>query len=427
MDILIKDTPALLYDDNGGMRITETNICIRGRTIISVGDIPEGFAPKKTIGGSGFLAIPGLINCHTHSYMSVFRNLADDLTFNEWLFERIMPREDMLTNEDGYHGAMLSCAEMIKTGTTCFMDMHMFKNMTAAAADQTGMRVVLSRGLVGSDRSDEGGLRRLDDTLSEMKQWSINPRFGFMIAPHAIYTCGEDYLRYCTEKAKETGLGMHIHLSESPKEIKDCKKAHDGMTPVEYLESIGFFDVKTCAAHCVQCRESDIEILRKHDVNVIHNPKSNLKLANGIAPIPDMQKAGINICMGTDSQASNNSLNMFSEMNFAALIHKGANKDAQAVSARDVLRFATVNGAKALGLNAGEIAAGKLADIVLIDTERPEFYPRNDLISALVYSANGTEVDTVVIDGEIVLENGRLTLADEEEICANAQKITEKF
>ncbi len=422
MNILVKNVRMLVKGE-----IVRGDLCVSGDRIISCGVCPDDFSADKIIDGTDRLAIPGLINCHTHSYMSLFRNLADDLTFEDWLFGSIMPREDSLSAEDGYWGAMLSCAEMIKSGTTCFMDMHMFPKMTASAADKLGMRAVMTRGLTGSDRNDEGGIRRVREHFEEMEAFKSNPRISFKMGPHAIYTCGEDYLRWLIEKAHETGQEFHIHLSETVNEVQSCYKER-GKSPVEYLNDMGFFDVKTCAAHCVHLSENDMDILAEKKVSVIHNPMSNLKLANGTAPVARMLEKGINVCMGTDSQASNNTLNMFSDMNYAALLHKGATGDPTVCSARQVMRFATANGAAALGMpDTGEIAEGKKADIVLLDLNRPQFFPRNDLAAAVVYSANGSEVDTVMIGGEIVLENGRLTKFDEEEIYAHAREIAEKF
>lgn len=422
MNILIKNIKMLISGE-----AVSGDICIENGKIASCGTVPEGFTAEKIIDGTDKLAIPGLINCHTHTYMSLFRNLADDLSFEDWLFGSIMPKEDNLSNDDAYWGAMLSCAEMIKSGTTCFMDMHMFPNMTASAADKLGMRAVMTRGLVGSDRNDEGGIRRLNEHISEMENYKNNSRITFRMGPHAIYTCGEDYLRWLTEKAQELGQQFHIHLSETINEVQNCYKEH-GKSPVEYLDDMGFFDVKTAAAHCVHLSDHDIEILAGKKVSVIHNPMSNLKLANGTAPIPKLLEKGVNVCMGTDSQASNNTLNMFSDMNYAALLHKGSTGEPTICSARQVLDFATINGAKALGFDdVGAIKAGYKADIAILDLNRPQFFPRNDLTAALVYSANGSEVDTVIIDGEIVLENGRLTKFDEEKIYAEAQKIADKF
>lgn len=263
--------------------------------------------------------------------------------------------------------------------------------------------------------------------MQERENFKDDPLISFKLGPHAIYTCGRDYLEFLIEKAHETKQEFHIHLSETVNEVNNCYKEH-GKSPVEYLDELGFFDIKTCAAHCVHLSEHDMEILAQKNVSVIHNPKSNLKLANGIAPIPALLEKGVNVCLGTDSQASNNTLNMFDEMNYAALLHKGTTGIPTVCSARDVLGFATVNGVKALGLgNSGVVAAGSKADVVILDLDRPQFSPVNDLAAALVYSANGSEVDTVIINGEIVLEKGRLTKFDEEEIYARARKIAEKF
>lgn len=422
MNILIKNIKMLVCGD-----IAEGDICISGDTITAAGTQPEGFTADKIIDGSGKLAIPGLMNCHAHSYMSLFRNLADDLTFEDWLFGSIMPREDMLTPDDAYWGAMLSCVEMIKSGTVCFMDMHMFPIKCAEAAKTLGMKAVMTRGLTGPDRTEKDAIRRYNEHMQEREQFKDDPLISFKLGPHAIYTCGRDYLEFLIEKAKETKQEFHIHLSETLNEVKNCYKEH-GKSPVEYLDELGFFDVKTAAAHCVHLSDHDMDILAEKNVSVIHNPKSNLKLANGIAPIPHLMEKNINICIGTDSQASNNTLNMFTEMNYAALLHKGTTGIPTVCTAREVLDFATVNAAKALGLErSGAIASGNKADIAILDLDRPEFYPRNDLTAALVYSANGNEVDTVIINGDIVLEKGRLTKFDEEEIYAKAREAAEKF
>ena len=399
MDIRIKNTR--IYTDK---EIVKGDLCISGNRILAVGSTPAGFSPAREIDGKDLFAVPGLINCHTHSYMSVFRNIADDLSFDEWLFGAIMPREDKMTPEDGYEGALISCREMIESGTTCFMDMHMFPGMTAKAAKETGMRAVMTRGLTGPDREDAGAKRRLIEHLEETIQFADTETISFRLGPHAIYTCGEDYLRFLIEKAKEVGQGFHIHLSESLKEVEDCQRER-GMSPVEYLDSIGFFEIPTCAAHCVHLSENDMDILAKKNVSVIHNPKSNLKLANGIAPIAGLLERGVNVCLGTDSQASNNVLNMYSEMNFAALLQKGVTGDPTVLPAKEVIRMATVNGAKALGIDKlGEIKEGYLADIALLDMGRTNYLPANDLEAALVYSSNGTESKYVIINGEVVYE-----------------------
>lgn len=328
-----------------------------------------------------------------------------------------------MSPEDAYWGTLLSCIEMVKSGTTTFCDMHLFAGIPAKAARKAGMRAVITRGLTGS----EGGERRIAEALSEWNEWKHDPFITGMLAPHAIYTCDQAFLERVIEVSKETGLPINIHLSESEKEIKDCCEAR-GCSPVEYLAKLGMFDCKTLAAHCVHLSEVDILLLADHGVSVAHNPKSNLKLANGIAPVKQMLDAGVNVCLGTDGAGSNNSLNLFSEMNFACLLPKGVNKDGAAVSAKEVLNMATVNGAKALSLDKlGDLREGWKADIAILDLHRPQLYPLHDAANALCYSANGTEVEMVIIGGEIVLEHGKMTTVDEEEVYANIRRIAENW
>ncbi len=425
MNIYIKNILAVL-NDRDNYEIKKTDVFISGDIISGVGEKPDGFTEEKVIDGKGRLLIPGLINSHTHAYMSLFRNMADDLAFDNWLFKKIMPMEDKLSPEDAYWGSLLACAEMIKTGTTCFLDMHLFKNQTAKAVDKIGMRAVVSRGLVGDARNDEGGIRRINEAFEEAENWKGHKRISFMLAPHAIYTCGTDYLKFIAEKAAENNFTLNIHLSETRKEVCDAKEKYN-MTPVEYLNSIGFFDIKTVAAHCVHLEGDDVDILKEKNVSVAANPISNMKLGNGFAPVYELMNKGVNVCLGTDSAASNNTLNLFSDMNHTALIHKGVNEDAQAVSAFDVYKFATINGAQALNIDAGIIKCGMKADLAVININCPQFYPRNNLMSALSYSANGSEVDTVIVDGNIVMENKKLCFADEEEIYSKAEEIIQKL
>ena len=428
MNILIKNITALLPDGEG-LKAKVCDICISGDRIVSVDSAPENFIAQKVINGSGKMAIPGLINCHTHAYMTVFRNVADDLSFRDWLMGNIMPLEDQLTSEDGYWGAMLGCLEMIKTGTTCFTDMHMFEGQSVRAAYESGMRAVISRGLSGGESDKAGAKRRIDEALREMdaaKSLDDNGRISFLLGPHAIYTCDNGYLSEIVALAKEKKLGLNVHLSESHFEVNSCMEQH-GCSPVELLDKLGLFELPTLAAHCVHLSDDDISLLAKRGVSVATNPISNMKLGNGFAPIPKLQKAGVNICIGTDGAASNNALNMFREMGVLSLIHKGVNEDAQSVSAVDVLNFATVNGAKALGLETGVIAPGKKADIAILDLDVPQFRPLNNPVSALCYSANGSEVETVIIDGNIVMENRRMATLDEQRIFFEVERIRNKF
>ena len=356
--------------------------------------------------------------------MSIFRNIADDLEFFDWLFGRIDPLEAKLTSEDMYWGAMLCCLEMIKTGTTCFVDMNMDMEAVMRAVSDSGLRAVLSRGLVGQG-NNEGGQIRLLENLGAFEE-NKNENITFLLGPHAPYTCDKEYLKIVTNTAKEKGLGITIHLSESLTEIENVKKEH-GCSPIELMAECGVFDVPTIAAHCVHLSDNDISILKKYNVTVATNPKSNLKLANGIAPLEKLHKASVNITIGTDSVASNNSLNMFSEINYTALLHKGTTKNPTVMSASDCLAFATKNAKSATGLKIGEIKEGNLADLTILDIDCVQFYPTNNLVSALVYSANGSEVDTVIVGGKILMENKQIKTIDEEKVYCECEKIIERI
>lgn len=420
MDILIKNVTAIVPMDEM-LDVDVTDIYIKENLIVSVGSEPGEFTPEKIIDGTDKLAIPGLVNAHTHAYMTLFRNLADDLPFEDWLFRGVMPLEDVTTGEEAYWGAMLGFAEMLKSGTTSFLDMDLFRGDSVRAAEKIGIRGVFGRGLVGGGRDDEGGLRRIDDLRYCISEFGKSGRQKFVVAPHAIYTTDRAYLELCGELATELDASVHIHVSESEGEVRAAYEKY-GVSPVEYIEQTGLFDHNTIAAHCVHLSEKDMEILKNHGVHVAANPKSNLKLANGIADIPALLSKGVNVAIGTDGAASNNTLNLFGDMNYTALLHKGITKDPTVLSAEQVFRMATENGARALRLNTGTLEAGTKADIALLDLNRPQFVPRQNLIAALAYSANGSEVDTVIVDGEIVLENGRLTKIDEAEIYAKANE-----
>lgn len=416
-----------LFNEENSIR---RDVYIEGARIAGIGQMPEGFAEDLIIDGTDRLLMPGLINCHTHAYMSVFRNYADDLPFDEWLFKKIMPLEDRLTAEQAYWGNILSISEMIRTGTTCFIDMQMFPRMAVKACADTGMRAVITRGLVGEDRKDEGGIRRLNEAFDEMEYGRSEPSANvtFALGPHAIYTCGTDYLEYVAGLAREKGLSLVTHCSETQNEYDTCMKEH-GMSPVAYLDSLHFFDVPALLAHCVYLDEGDYAILREKDVSVVTNPASNMKLANGFAPAARMLSEGIRVCLGTDGASSNNSLNMFQEMRLLSLSQKGANRDSLVLSAEDTLKIAGPNGYEAAGLSEriGRVEKGKAADLILLDENAPNFLPHFNWKSALVYSSTGNEVTDVLIGGKIVMRNRILTTIDEEKVCYEIAKATEKF
>lgn len=422
MGIVLKNILALLPEDDRDV-IRETDIYIEGNRIASVGKKPEGFSEDKVIDGKDRLAIPGLVNCHTHSYMSFMRNVADDLSFMDWLFGTIDPIEQQMTDEDTYWGACLAIIEMMKSGTTCFNDMQMNIHQTTRAVKESGMRAVISRGLVGSG-NDEAGQMRLKQAYEERDAAADCDRLSFMLGPHAPYTCDDGFMRIVSEEAKKNNMRIHVHLSESESEIEQIREKYH-CTPIEMAEKNGLFDVPAVAAHCVQITESDMDILKRRNVSVVTNPASNMKLGNGFAPVPEMLEKGINVCIGTDGAASNNSLNLFHEMSLLALIHKGVKRTPQCISAGNTIRIATINGAKALGLEKeiGSLEEGKKADIAILNLNTPSLTPRNNLIAGLSYSANGSEVETVIIDGKITMEDRKILTMDEELVYKKINEI----
>ena len=403
--------------------IRETSLYIEGDRIAGIGGKPAGFTADKVIDGTDKLVIPGLVNCHTHSYMSFMRNVADDLSFMDWLFGTIDPIEQQMTDEDTYWGANLAIIEMMKSGTTCFNDMQMNIHQTTRAVKESGMRAVICRGLVGSG-NDEAGQSRLRQAYEERDAAKDCDRLTFKLGPHTPYTCDDEFLKIVAAEAKKENMGIHVHLSESESEISQIQEKY-GCTPIALAEKCGIFDVPAIAAHCVQVTDEDIQILKRKNVSVVTNPASNMKLGNGFAPIAKMLDAGVNVCLGTDGAASNNCLNMFHELSLLTLIHKGTGKTPQCVSAKEGFRIATINGAKALGLEKeiGSIEVGKKADLAVLDLNTPSLTPRNNLIAGLSYSANGSEVDTVIINGQVTMENRRLLTVDEKLVYGKIQDI----
>jgi 5-methylthioadenosine/S-adenosylhomocysteine deaminase len=422
MKILIRDILAILPD---GEKVT--SVLVEDGTIASVGDLPPGFKADKTIPGSGKLLIPGLINAHTHVYMTIFRNCADDLKFNDWLFGRILPLEDKLTPEDCYWGTLLGFMEMLSSGTTAFNDMYIFTDTAAWAAAETGMRAVLSRGLSGGADDRAGGEKRIRDAAAEIEKWKGHENITFMLAPHAPYTCDDGYQREVAAEADRLGVPIHTHISESLSEMETIREKY-GCTPPELYDRTGLLTDKTVAAHCVYLTDSDIELMAKRGASVATNPVSNLKLANGGAPVPKMLEAGVNVSLGTDGAASNNTLNMVRQRGLLAILPTGATGDPEPVGARRALEIATKNGAKALGLGSvGEIKPGMKADLAILDLDRTNLQPLNNPVAALAYSANGSEVETVMVGGKILMENRQYTTIDRDKVLYEVNRICERI
>lgn len=428
-NILIKDILAALPSDPGTLYETERcSVYIREGGICGINEEPAGFSPETVLDGAGRLLIPGLVNSHTHAYMTIFRNFADDLKFHDWLFGKILPLEARLTAEDCYWGTMLGIMEMLRTGTTCFLDMYIFSDAAARAVSDSGIRAVLSRGLSGGRDDPACAEKKLKEALAEISRWRGKDNLGFMLAPHAPYTCDPGYLREIAGLARELGVGLHTHISESEREVLEIEEKY-GVSPVRHMDNCGILGERTVAAHCVHLSAEDIELLASRGVSVATNPISNLKLANGVAPVPKMLEAGINVCIGTDGAASNNSLNLFRDIGLVTVLHKGISGDPQLVSAREGIRFATTGGARALGLEGvvGEIKIGERADLTIINLDVPNMQPVNEPISALAYSATGNEVETVMVNGNILFHQGRYKTIDAERVIYEVERVCERI
>ena len=430
MKILLKNIYAALPESENSLAVRRCDIGVEGDRFAFVGEAPMDFEADKVIDGGDRLVIPGFVNAHTHASMTLLRGRADDLPFMTWLFDRILPMEARLQPGDCYWGTLLAVCEMLRSGTTCYSDMYDMVGENARACVESGIRAVHARGLLGESGDDPKGLARLELATAEVREYQRAGagRVTFMLAPHAPYTCAPDYVRRVVERAKALGLGLHTHISESRDENAQIAEKY-GKTPFAYFESAGLFELPVVAAHCVHLTEHDIEIAAKYNVSVATNPVSNLKLANGAAPLKRLQEAGVNIALGTDGAASNNSLNMIRELGYLCLVHKGINEDPECVPAAQGVWIATMGGAKALGLaqETGSIEPGKKADLAILNLRHSHLSPRSNLLAALCYGAQGNEVETVLVNGEILLENGAFTKLDEERIQWEAQRISERL
>ncbi|HEY9182270.1 MAG TPA: amidohydrolase, partial [Gammaproteobacteria bacterium] len=400
------------------------DLAIADGAIVGVGSAPQGFAPDRVIDGRDRIVLPGLVNTHTHLAMTLMRNYADDLAFWPWLLERVKPLEDHLTPEDVRIGARLGLAELIRGGTTCFHDMYFHLDHVADEVDRCGLRARLCGALFDNSGQGEALLRA---AIEVHDQWhgKAGGRVTIGLAPHSTYLCSPAYLREIVAEALRLTCGLHIHVAETEREVGESRERH-GVTPVQHLADLGCFRVPTVAAHAIYVDDADRRLLRDGGVSVAHNPSSNLKLANGIAPVQALLDDGVNVGLGTDGAASNNNLNLFEEMHLAALLQKWQRRDAEALPAREVLRMATIRGAQALRLDdvIGSLEVGKRADVIMIDAAQPHLAPRHDPVALLVYSAQAADVCTVLVDGRILLEDRALLTIDEEALLARAAQQT---
>ncbi len=431
-DIIISGCSVLVMDDDLTL-IQDGAIAVEGSAIASVGstqDIEKAYGAGQIIQAEGRLAMPGLVNVHTHAPMVYFRGLADDLPLREWLEQHIWPAEAKFVNADFVAEATkLAAVEMIKSGTTLFCDMYFAQESAAKSVNEVGIRAVLGEGLLDFptpvSKNPEEGLKNSEKFI---KNWLGDKLVNPAVAPHALYTCSPELLRAAKKLADKYEVLLHIHLAEESWEV-DKIKGEEGVSPVEYLNNLGFLGERTSAAHVNWVSDKDIEILAKTRTGVCHNPQSNMKLATGFCPVADMLEAGVKVGLGTDGASSNNDLDMFGEMATASMLQKAFKKDPSLLKSKEVVWMATRGGAAVLGLGSqiGSLEVGKKADIILINLDKPHLVPMYDVYSHLVYTVNGADVETVLVDGKVLMENRKIKTVDEEEIIHRAQAFAKRL
>jgi len=417
MSILLKNCSFILTQNEKRELIKNKSILIEGNKISAIGDIKNA---DETIDAKGFLVIPGLINTHTHSSMTLFRGLAEDMQLKPWLETKIWPLEKRLNGELCYYGSLIACIEMIRNGITCFNDMYLFMNDVVKACKKTGLRAFL--GSVFFDfPTSEGNSFEVNKKF--VKNWKNEELIKPTFTPHSPYSCSEELLLKSKELSDKENVLLHIHLAET-KDEQERFKEKNNLREIEYLEKIGFLDKNVIAAHCCWLSDKEISILNKYNVKISHNPVSNMKLSSGIAPVPEMIKNNITVSLGTDGAASNNSLDMFETMKICSLLHKLNKMSPIAIKSQKIFDFATIDGAKALLIDneIGSIEIGKKADLVLIDLKKVNLFPLHDnLISHLIYCCKGENVDTVICNGKILMKNRKLLSFNEKEIIEKAE------
>lgn len=432
VDIIIKNGYLVTMDDkltelgNGAVAIKENLIVAIGKTE----DILSRYKSVTTVDATNKIVMPGLINTHTHIPMTFFRGLADDLELHDWLNNYIWPTEShFVTPPFVYDASLVGTAELIKNGITLFNDMYYHGEETAKAASKLGIRAIIGEGIIdfpiaGYQKPQE----MIDYILKKNEKFADNELIDFAVSPHSIYTCSADTLKQALKTAQRHNLMLHIHVSETEKELKDSLSQF-GCRPVEYLNKLGFFDLPVLIAHGVWIDENERKIMRQNNVAVSINTESNLKLASGFAPIKEYLEDDITVCMGTDGVASNNNLSLLEEMDITAKVHKAINRDPTVVPAIEVVKMCTSSAAKAIGKDRvlGSLEAGKLADIICLDNDDIDSYPMYNVYSHLVYTLSGKAVNTVFIDGKMVMKDRVLQTVSETDLHRLASSYQSKI
>jgi 5-methylthioadenosine/S-adenosylhomocysteine deaminase len=417
-----------LYNGRHSLLITNTilqgkpaEILVNDEGLIEEIGEHTGSRAEFTIDGQGGLVLPGLINTHTHAAMSLLRGYADDMILSEWLTQKIWPLEAHLTGDDVYWGTKLACLEMIRTGTLAFNDMYFFMQDAAKAVVEMGIRAQLSHGFIdlANPEKREVEIKATEKLAADIENLGCR-RVRTAVGPHAVYTVSPEGLRWCADFAEEKKIGIHIHLSETDQEVRDCVASH-GKRPPALLDECGILTERTVAAHGCWLDESDCATLSKRGVSVSHNPASNMKLSTGRAmPYPVLRNTGVNACLGSDGCASNNNLDLFEEMKTAALLQKFAWNDPTVLPAGEAVTMATINGAKALGLSTGSIEVGRPADLIIIRSDAVCNTPCHQADSNIAYSCNGSAVSTSICDGVVLMYGG--TVPGAREVLVGAGK-----
>jgi 5-methylthioadenosine/S-adenosylhomocysteine deaminase len=413
--------------------IDDGAVAVLSGKIVAVGkraDISRRYTARETIDATGRVVMPGLINGHTHAPMTLFRGLADDLDLNEWLTKYIFPAEAKNVNEEFVRaGTRLGLAEMIRGGTTTYCDMYYFESAIAEETARAGMRGVLGETVIDFPVADNKTWEQaMAYTERFVAKWKGNKLVTPAIAPHAPYTVSEDHLKQVRDFSQRTGAPVVIHVAETRKEVEDITRDH-GASPVDYLARIGLLSDKTIAAHVVHATDEEIGVLKRLNVGVVHNPQSNMKLASGVAPVPQYLRADVALGLGTDGAASNNDLSMWEEMDTAAKLHKVATGDPKVVTALEALEMATIRGARALHLEReiGSLEEGKRADLIVVDLDDLNQVPLYNIYSQLVYATKAADVRTVVVEGRVLMRDRKLLTLDEESIKRDARQWRERI
>ena len=419
--VVTMDGRHVIYDDGA--------VVVKGDSIVAVGprsELETKYSAAQTINAKDKLIVPGFINGHTHVPMTLFRGIHDDVTLNDWLYKYIFPAEAKNVNEVFVRwGTRLALAEQIRSGVTTFADMYYFEDAIAEETKAAGMRAVLGETFIDFPAPDnKSNAEMFTYTEKFLKKWQADPLIHAAPAPHSIYTCSQKTLQDAAALARKYHAPILIHVAEMKKE-RDDSLAKNGMSPVQYLDKLGILGHDVVAAHCIFVDEADRKTLAQRQVGCVHNPSSNMIIASGVAPVPEERAAGVAVGLGTDGPAgSNNDLNLMEEMDLAAKLAKVTRMDPLALTAQAVVEMATIDGAKALHMEKeiGSLETGKKADIVLISLDKPNAVPMYNVYSQLAYSLKGSDVETVIIGGHVIMRDRKLLTVNEEAAIAKARE-----